>query len=276
MFSENYNYKTEKPLLLESVSASLRNRIWNMFYQNEIYSKGIEATLYPLNGKIPIENRIVDKLGIPLDPSKDSYRDDIRDYIINKWNWFEVYDFVEIHISVINDDEKQDRIKQYNNLFEEENSGYRIVNGEVTPITNKTEIDTIEKSITSPYSPVNEHIKKSLSLYSDLENPDYENSIKESISAVESICCIIKGESGSNATLGKTIKKLKDSGIHIHPAMENAFSSLYGYTSDENGIRHGGIDFSNAPAEDAKFMLVACSAFVNYLIEKMGKIDDMD
>jgi len=86
------------------------------------------------------------------------------------------------------------------------------------------------------------------------------------------MCCIITEISGGQATLGKAIKKLKDSGVHIHSAMESAFSSLYGYTSDENGIRHGGIDFTNAPAEDAKFMLVSCSAFVNYLIEKQSKI----
>ena len=60
------------------------------------------------------------------------------------------------------------------------------------------------------------------------------------------------------------------------PAMENAFSSLYGYTSDENGIRHGGIDFTNAPAEDAKFMLVSCAAFVNYLIEKWSKVNSTE
>lgn len=36
-------------------------------------------------------------------------------------------------------------------------------------------------------------------------------------------------------------------------------------------IRHGGMDFKNAPAEDAKYMLVSCSAFVNYLIEKWSK-----
>lgn len=36
-------------------------------------------------------------------------------------------------------------------------------------------------------------------------------------------------------------------------------------------FRHGGIDFTNAPAEDAKYMLVSCSAFVNYLIEKFSK-----
>ena len=43
-------------------------------------------------------------------------------------------------------------------------------------------------------------------------------------------------------------------------------------TSDSDGIRHGGIDFTNAPAEDAKYMLVSCSAFINYLIEKQSKI----
>lgn len=68
------------------------------------------------------------------------------------------------------------------------------------------------------------------------------------------------------------IKKLKDNGVHIHAAMEKAFTALYGYTSDENGIRHGSMDFSNALAEDAKYMLVSCSAFVNYLIEKWSKV----
>ena len=76
---------------------------------------------------------------------------------------------------------------------------------------------------------------------------------------------------GAQATLGNAMKKLKDNGVHIHSAMEKAYASLYGYTSDENGIRHGGTDFTNAPSEDAKYMLVSCSAFVNYLIEKWNK-----
>lgn len=62
--------------------------------------------------------------------------------------------------------------------------------------------------------------------------------------------------SGSKATLGNVIQKLKDNDIHIHQVLENAFSVMYGYTSDESGIRHGGIDFTNAPSEDAKYMLV--------------------
>ena len=63
------------------------------------------------------------------------------------------------------------------------------------------------------------------------------------------MCCIITGMTGAQATLGAAIKKLKDNGVHIHGAMERAFLALYGYASDENGIRHGGIDFKNAPAE---------------------------
>lgn len=117
------------------------------------------------------------------------------------------------------------------------------------------------------------HINKAFALYSDRKKPDYENSIKESISAVESLCCIITGATGSQATLGSTLKKLeKDGGVVIHGAMKTAFEKLYGYTSDSDGIRHGGIDFTNAPAEDAKYMLVSCSAFINYLIEKQSKI----
>ena len=77
--------------------------------------------------------------------------------------------------------------------------------------------------------------------------------------------------SGSNATLGAAIKKLEENGVIIHQAMKSAFSQLYGYTSDQDGIRHGGINFVNAPEEDARYMLVSCSAFVNYLKNKYSK-----
>ena len=76
---------------------------------------------------------------------------------------------------------------------------------------------------------------------------------------------------GKSATLGNALKKLKANGIIIHGALDAAFNQLYGYACDADGIRHGGIDFSNAPAEDAKYMLISCSAFVNYLIEKYSK-----
>ena len=71
--------------------------------------------------------------------------------------------------------------------------------------------------------------------------------------------------------LGDALKRLETKGIKLHKAFQSAMSSLYGYTSDEGGIRHGSIDFSGASSEDAKYMLISCSAFVNYLIEKWEK-----
>ena len=113
-------------------------------------------------------------------------------------------------------------------------------------------------------------MKKAVVILADRDNKDYKNCIKESICAVESMCQIIT--KNDKATLGQALKSLKDSGLKIHPALEAAFSKLYGYTSDEGGIRHcEGMFESDVSFEEAKFMLVSCSAFVNYLIAESGK-----
>lgn len=277
MFSEKYGYKPEMGIQYESVSKTLRIRIWNLFYLNEIQHGGLasERISMVLKGEPTIEERIADRLGLVISSSADKtpLQRRIESFLIQDGSWYEIFDFIEIHLEIISEDYRKERARQYNRLLEEEKSGYRIVSGEIAPITNQAEIEAIESATESQYKSVNKHIQKALSLYSDLENPDYENSIKESISAVEAVCCIITGLSGANATLGKAIKKLEDNGLYIHSALTSAFSSLYGYTSDENGIRHGGIDFKNAPVEDAKYMLVSCSAFVNYLIEKHEKLN---
>lgn len=153
-------------------------------------------------------------------------------------------------------------------------NAFVILNGELSPITNQEEISTFEKAGETPYESVNKHIKKAIALYSDINSPDYENSIKESISAVEALCSIITGETGGQATLGKMLKHLEEKGVKIPQAMRSAYSSLYGYTSDEGGIRHGSMEFKDVPAEDAKYMLVSCPAFVNYLVEKWSKAND--
>lgn len=277
MFSEKYGYKPEKVIQHENISDELRNRIWNLFYQNEIKVGGLSSKRLSqaVAGAQTIEEKISDKLGFLIDSSSKSpsVMDRLKSYILSSSSWFEVYDFVEIHLSVLEKDNCTQRIQQYNEIFAEEKSGYRIVAGEIAPITNKSEIQSIEQATSTPYQSVNQHIQKSLAFYSNIKTPDYENSVKESISAVEAMCCIITGK---DATLNKAIEKLKNNGVHIHPALEKAFISLYAYTCDEKGIRHAGIEFVNAPSEDAKYMLISCSAFVNYLMEKWSNVRGAD
>lgn len=83
-------------------------------------------------------------------------------------------------------------------------------------------------------------------------------------------CCHIVGE--KSATLGSALKVIeKNKDIVLHRSLKLAFEKLYGYTSDAEGIRHGLLDEPTLKGEDAKFMLVACSAFINCLIVKSNK-----
>ena len=158
--------------------------------------------------------------------------------------------------------------EEVNQVFKKEYIGYRFIGGYITAISDDIEVNEINKAINNKqFDPVSEHIAKAIKYLSDREKPDYENSIKESISAVEALCEIFTGLRGSEATLGKMLKRLEDNGIKIHGGLKSAFNVLYGYTSDANGIRHAGdIGGKASTFEEAKFMLVSCSAFINYLI----------
>lgn len=277
MFSEKYGYKEEKQILHETVSTTLRQRVWNLFYMQDIQKGGLKSSrlTQALNGDPSIEEIIADRLGFSISSlaNGQTILKKLEGHLLSFASWYDVYDFIDIHLSCLDDNSRITRCKQYNALLEEEKAGYRVVNGEIAPITNKGEIEAIVQASNTDYLSVNEHMQKALSLYADIKNPDYENSIKESISAVEAMCCIITGMGGRDATLGRAIAKLKEKGVIIHQFMIDAYKKLYDYTSNETGIRHGGVKFNNAPAEDAKYMLVSCSAFVNYLIEKWSKIN---
>ena len=160
--------------------------------------------------------------------------------------------------------------KAFNNIFEKEYVGYRFVDGIIAPISDEIEVKEIEEAFTIPYKGAKLHLEKSLGFLSDRGKPDYKNSIKESISAVESICQIIT--ENSKATLGDALKQLEKKSLKIHPALKGAYEKLYGYTSNEGGIRHAeGMFESYVTFDEAKYMLVSCCAFVNYLIAEYGK-----
>lgn len=183
--------------------------------------------------------------------------------------WFEVYDFVEFTSSILGNSRPL-FVLECNEVLEREMSAYRIVGDQVTPITSSDELSTIEDALdaTSGLTGASTHLRRALELLSDRKNPDYRNSIKESVSAVEAVAQSVTGN--SNATLGAALKAISTK-APMHPALNKSLSSLYGYTSDSNGIRHALLESSDLDFIDAKFMLSACAAFVNYLIGKSAQ-----
>jgi hypothetical protein len=275
-FSEREGLKKVRTeIQVDSIDKTLRNRLWNVL---DYY--------YWSEGKLGIFEEMTDNMRAfvhrlwhsfykePVDDLSWAWSDNheiLKERFFNA-QWHEIYDFIEFTANNYPDEEKNKKfMKTCNEVLEAELSAYRFVGNQIVKTTSEKEISEIEEALESPFKTVNMHLEKALELWSDRKSPDFRNSIKESTSAVEGICRIIADD--DKATLGKALDAIENqSKIDLHGALKKAFDSLYGYTSSAEGIRHAFSDEKvSVGFEDAKFMLVSCSAFVNYLISKASK-----
>lgn len=277
-FSERIGKRQVKiDFQMDSMDMDLRNGLWNIVTLFITYPMK-ENTQGLYNSKF---KELIEKIWIlffkePIDQIP-YYTDGIADELKKRfysWDYLEVYDFIDFINSM--DGVPYDSIEfteSCNIILKRELSGYRFVQNYLAPITNELEINEVERAIEDSanqnYKGSSIHLKEALNKLSDKYHPDYRNSIKESISAVESICLQITND--PKADLSIAFKKLS-SMMPIHGALKQGFLSLYGYTSNGDGIRHAMMDESNLDQEDALYMLITCSSFVNYLISKANKL----
>jgi len=83
---------------------------------------------------------------------------------------------------------------------------------------------------------------------------------------VESTCQIITKK--GKATLPDALKVLEKD-HKLHSALKDGFIKLYGYTSDKDGIRHAMSEEPDLDSADAKYFLMSCTSFINYLKSKI-------
>lgn len=275
-FSERKGIKRFSDIVqTNDLNTRTRNKLYNVVYElltneDNYFSRGIVSYIYTEIFSLPSDDIPIHEYGIGLDYGEAL--EVIKD-IFDKKEYNEIFDFIEGIIQAIHNLEhynyqKGQFIENINNVFINENVNYRIINSIITDIVNEEEIKSIEETLNNPYDTIKKHYNKAIvKLYKD---KDYANSIKESITTVEGMCQIITGK--DKATLGDALNLLKEK---IHPALKGAFDKLYGYTSDADGIRHAnGLGEGDSTFEEAKYMLVSCSAFVNYLKENFENKED--
>jgi hypothetical protein len=148
----------------------------------------------------------------------------------DKMEWTEVYEFVEFVLETSPYISKDWVIAGLNEVLKRENSAYRIVGGKVIPIITDHEIKAIDSALYWAPRAAEVHLNSAIAMLSDRVEPDYRNSIKESISAVEAICKIIAAD--DKADLAKALRAL-NAKISLHGALRMAFDKLYAYTNDE-------------------------------------------
>ncbi|TLX12084.1 hypothetical protein FFR93_16055 [Rhizobium sp. MHM7A] len=154
--------------------------------------------------------------------------------------------------------------RSFARIMEEERCAYRLLEGAVVPISSEEEGRAIYAALDAMHRPglggARVHLLKA---GSSLTAGEYADSVRESIHAVESVARSLTGE----ASLLKALTEISK-GHPMHPALRSGFNSIYGYTSDANGIRHPMIGDEAAMVGEAEaiFMLSSCAAFVTYLI----------
>lgn len=179
-----------------------------------------------------------------------------------------VYDLVEfVYASPYSRSMRQSLQKGANCDFERNFASVRMIDGLITPISDEEQSRAIVTAMQGPLEDVNSQVHTALTLLADREYPNYRDSVKNSISAVESLCKHIVGD--SKATLEDALKKMEATAMPIHPALRDAFRKFYAYAGDV--ARHGLMGSDNLDVEDARHMLVTCSAFINYLEVKADK-----
>ena len=275
-----------KVLQVQSMDDTLRNGLWNVVYQtyndagyhsNRVdnfgrttsYRGGSDPNRW-LKGFCEKLMTNVTKEPLPntgIQYSKRALLEGIRNLILTS-PWYLVYDTVEFFPNNFPTSvQVNNRFRvNVNGVLEQENAGYRFVGTQLARITAEVEIQAIEEtqSLGGPFDLASMHIQKALQLLSHRESPDYPNSIKESITAVEAACRVVSGH--PKVTLGIALDNIEDESAH--PALRAAFDKLYGWTSDASGIRHAMTGDWSVGFAEAQFMLVACSAFTNYLAGK--------
>ena len=271
-FSQRNGYSPlEGSFQRESIDHELRTKLWNILkiaiwdsYDPHSYDHRIKessAKILYLVQRLWFHFLNLDMDTLPKfrrEYGKDGSYEVLKKFFFET-EWFEVYDLLEA-IATDSSNLLSEKTRDWiNQELERHNSAYRFVGDQISEITNETEIAAIEEGMADADTPTKQHLEAALRMLSDREAPDYRNSVKESISAVEAGCRRVTKL--PSATLGDALKKI----ANVHPAFSKAFSALYGYTSDASGIRHALTDEATVTYADAKFMLIACSAFVSFI-----------
>ena len=281
-FSRRYGYEAlPEAMRIEHLSDELRIQAWNLMrtllMDKSKYAVG--STFFTANGERFVE-RVLGKLTTrpedEIDSDFESTMRFVKDIVL-KERFHSVLDLVEF---VANDHSCSASFgEQVHHAFERHAAPYRFDISHrpfhFVPRGSKEQGDAIQRAVDTlrqaPMDGASAHLRKAAEA---MNGGRYADSVGNSIHAVESVARQIDPEAAR--TLGPALKSLKDRGVLPHEALAKAFRALYGYTSDEQGIRHALLDRdeANVGLDEAMFMYGACASFAAYLVSKHRQINE--
>lgn len=275
-FSQAQGYEEiPSPLRLEELPKEARTHIWNLFYlslkkSSVVPRHSIRLTLGPPWKRV-FEDMHASLDNLPL----DEWDADFESFCIGLRTRIEaqpfnkVFDLIEF---VVRHRQCPPRfVTAVGYVFQHCRLAYTLELGPppaIVPAATQEEGAALVRSLRAlrqaGLASSAQHLHRASACIND---GDWAGSIRESIHAVESVARQLDPKGGQ--TLASALKSLERK-VSLHPALKKAFDSLYGYSSDEQGIRHPLLDHVEARVgrDEAVFMLGACASFASYLWHK--------
>ena len=274
-FSRRYGYEPlPEPMRLEELSSDLRRETWNAVREVLVEKReGVSGYYYFKDPGKRFFERVLGAITktsedeIPTGPDQVCAR--LKFSVLNH-QFNQVLDLIEI---MVNDrDITEDFVKRINNSFEQYAAAYRLDESQqpyrFVPRSSKEQGEATQQAIKAICENNLEGAAAHLRQATEHINArQYADSIADSIHAVESVARAIDPKS---TALAPALDSIEKAGLLKHAALKAAFKKLYGYTCDEQGIRHPLLDQDspNVGLDEAMFMFGACASFAAYLAEK--------
>lgn len=269
------------PLAFDDAPRHLRHGLWTVTYKAlsaiNFYDQAGFAT--PRNKAVRhfFDSLCTEVLEIPLS-ARPNFTHPAALTMVEHWfyeiaAWHQVYDLIDFMvvnrdtIEIVRGGMRTDAlIRAYNEALADELSPWRFANDELVLVGSDGERQAVEEALKNAPELVREHLDRALrSLDPRGDKPDVHGAIAEAVNGIESMAKHVLNDAGG--TYGKLRQSLEKRGVH--KAFVHAFDKLYGYASDEGGLRHAfkpGDDPTKHVAEGRMFVVMA-SAYINYMLE---------
>ncbi len=274
-FSQAHGYaELPRPLKLEELSGGARNGFWSVLHSHVLNKSDVRSgygyfkepwrdILYYIHTEVFVQ--AADEYSFSYSRFVEAYKPLLLDNSVSFHRIFDVLQEIMRHPKC-----PLSYIDGVSSVFSKHQLAYVVDKTDpatILPAATPEEGRTIAKALKDLGEGGLAGAAKHLRSASEcVTNADWPGAVRESIHAVESVARLIEP---SAETLGPALAGLEKRNI-LHPAMKSAFSKLYGYISNEQGIRHALLDKSEADVgqDEAVFMLGACAAFSSYLFRK--------
>lgn len=218
--------------------------------------------------------------------------------ILNTLSWEKVFDFCERLYSHIATDVKiwdnysndweitipREEVQQYisdelQRIFLEEHLAFSFEQGEIERrgrSHTRKQISKAEPTLGDPrLNDARKHFRKALVYFEHPSKPDFENSVKEAVCAVEAAARQLFPQT-KGKTLGEVIKKIKGTQDGQLPKpLADTITGLYGFRNGGDGVSHGGTDGGKATRYIAEYALsIAASQII--LLHEVASVAEAD